>query len=118
MDHISDVLELEILMRDLFTCRRCGSKDNLSVHHITPRKLGGTNNPKELLTMCDPCHDWADEKDERTWSELTTPPVVTVDKKKKLWWGVSKAGVTFHVAKGDKITFLRFLNDDFESLWI
>jgi hypothetical protein len=27
------------------------------VHHITPREWGGTDDPRNLITVCGPCHD-------------------------------------------------------------
>jgi hypothetical protein len=46
------------LARDLYTCRRCESRDRelLTVHHIFPRALGGGNNPGNLVTLCETCH--------------------------------------------------------------
>ena len=37
-------------------CERCGSKDELEVHHIIPLKLGGSNELSNLRTLCMPCH--------------------------------------------------------------
>ena len=49
-----------VLMRDHYTCTRCGiTKDEgakLHVHHILPRHCGGSDNPLNLRTLCEPCH--------------------------------------------------------------
>lgn len=42
--------------RDGFRCRQCGSSGLLDVHHITPLRVGGTNNPANLKTLCRRCH--------------------------------------------------------------
>jgi hypothetical protein len=45
-----------VMKRDGRRCKHCGSRERLSVHHITPRPLG-THDPKNLVTLCDQCHD-------------------------------------------------------------
>ena len=45
-----------ILKRDEYKCCDCGSEAGLCVHHIVARKDGGTNEPKNLITMCTACH--------------------------------------------------------------
>lgn len=50
--------------RDGYMCRRCGSSltelqeigSYLTVHHIVPRKKGGSNWPSNLITLCIACH--------------------------------------------------------------
>lgn len=44
-----------ILVRDQYNCRACG-ETALQVHHIIPRKKGGTANFQNLVTLCDKCH--------------------------------------------------------------
>lgn len=60
-----------VLVRDSYSCRSCGKstfsdipKDNQShsihlsvqVHHIIPRKDGGSDSFRNLITLCDECH--------------------------------------------------------------
>ena len=45
-----------ILKRDNYKCRICGNKENLQVHRITPRIMGGRNNEENLITLCKSCH--------------------------------------------------------------
>lgn len=45
------------LIKDGYTCQRCGNRDQLTVHHILPRADGGKNNQGNLITLCSPCHD-------------------------------------------------------------
>ena len=49
-----------ILYRDNHTCQHCKGKSNdviLEVHHIIPRKEGGSDRPDNLLTLCKTCHE-------------------------------------------------------------
>ena len=58
---------LEIMERDDFTCRSCGSTDNpLNVHHKTYRKNTDPwdYDDKNFITYCEDCHGkWHEEKD-------------------------------------------------------
>ncbi len=40
-------------VRDRFTCQRCGSQENLDVHHI---KAGPAQSSNDLITLCRSCH--------------------------------------------------------------
>ena len=42
--------------RDENKCRRCGTGGKLSIHHLIPYKKVRTDNPKNLITVCDKCH--------------------------------------------------------------
>lgn len=37
-------------------CVKCKKAKDLSVHHIKPISLGGTNNPDNLTVLCNKCH--------------------------------------------------------------
>jgi len=37
-------------------CTRCGSENDLQVHHIKPRDCGGMNEPNNLILFCRKCH--------------------------------------------------------------
>ena len=46
-----------ILHRDNYTCQCCGKKHvRLEVHHIIFRSLGGADDEKNLITLCEKCH--------------------------------------------------------------
>lgn len=69
----------QVIERDSRRCRRCDTRKRLTVHHVTPRDWGGTDDPSNLLTLCDPCHNWAEDVTyERgqvpNIAELTCPP--------------------------------------------
>lgn len=55
-DPIPDELRQEIYERDEFTCLHCGTGENLSIDHIHPVVLGGTNDRENLQTLCRPCN--------------------------------------------------------------
>ena len=58
----------EVLARDRHTCRAPGCRHDrfLEVHHVAPRRNGGTNDPANLVTLCSACH--------RLWHERGAPP--------------------------------------------
>ena len=46
-----------VLHRDNYTCQCCGKKHvRLEVHHIIFRCMGGTDDEKNLITLCEKCH--------------------------------------------------------------
>src|SRR6476469_10647830 len=48
-----------ILLRDNHRCVECGisCRDaDADVHHLLPRSAGGTDEPSNLVTLCDGCH--------------------------------------------------------------
>lgn len=56
---VSKRLRFEILRRDNYTCRYCGAKAPdvpLRVDHVIPEALGGTDEPSNLVTACEPCN--------------------------------------------------------------
>lgn len=56
---ISKRLRFEILRRDNHTCRYCGATASdviLTVDHVVPTALGGSDEPSNLVTACAPCN--------------------------------------------------------------
>lgn len=53
---LSKVQRKSILSRDGQECLKCGSEDNLEVHHIIPRSSGGNHAAENLATLCKDCH--------------------------------------------------------------
>ena len=45
-----------VLERDGWQCRRCGSLENLQVHHQVKRSQLGNDSLKNLVTLCAYCH--------------------------------------------------------------
>jgi hypothetical protein len=60
--------------RDKYTCKRCGKRNsqgkNLSAHHIIPREEEGENILKNLVTLCNSCHDFVELQTFRTLQEI------------------------------------------------
>ena len=48
----------DILKRDRFRCQvpGCNCRRNLHIHHIIPRSHGGSNDPANLIVLCEKCH--------------------------------------------------------------
>lgn len=56
---ISKRLRFEILRRDGHACRYCGEKApnvQITVDHVVPKALGGTDEPTNLVAACGPCN--------------------------------------------------------------
>lgn len=46
-----------VLHRDNYTCQCCGKKHvRLEIHHIIFRSMGGTDDERNLITLCEKCH--------------------------------------------------------------
>jgi 5-methylcytosine-specific restriction endonuclease McrA len=46
-----------VKQRDGNKCKNCGGVNGLEVHHITPLYLGGDNSARNLITLCQKCHE-------------------------------------------------------------
>lgn len=54
---ISKRTRFEVLRRDNYTCRYCRSAENaLTVDHVTPVALGGSDAPDNLVAACKDCN--------------------------------------------------------------
>src|SRR3972149_4919900 len=64
----SSVLRKKVLIRDIFTCPKCGLTDNtgksLEIHHINPLYTEGKDELFNLITLCIDCHHFAPDKSE------------------------------------------------------
>lgn len=62
---ISKSLRFAVLRRDGFTCQYCGARPpavELVIDHVRPVAEGGTNDPDNLLTACEPCNQGKRDK--------------------------------------------------------
>lgn len=57
-----DKIRKSVLLRDNYSCKSCGKKDNLTVDHIVQISKGGTNNLENLQTLCKYCHESKDNR--------------------------------------------------------
>lgn len=46
----------KIKKRDFNKCRICNEKNDLQIHHLKPKNLGGNDHPNNLMTLCKSCH--------------------------------------------------------------
>jgi HNH endonuclease len=53
---MSNRMRREVMARDGYACRCCGSATSLHVHHVEFRQRGGATRPGNLLTVCEGCH--------------------------------------------------------------
>ena len=53
---IDPELRWAVFQRDGYACLRCGSDTDLTIDHIHPVALGGTNHPSNLQTLCRSCN--------------------------------------------------------------
>lgn len=53
---VPDFVREAIYERDGRACLNCGSADDLTLDHIWPRSLGGTDEVSNLQTLCRPCN--------------------------------------------------------------
>lgn len=53
---ISKTAALKIFERDQYKCTRCGSTEDLTIDHIFPRNIGGTNAETNLRVLCRSCN--------------------------------------------------------------
>ncbi len=52
-----EIIRKAILARDRYTCQGCGTQGKVvNVHHIVMVSAGGNDEPQNLLTLCDGCH--------------------------------------------------------------
>jgi hypothetical protein len=58
-----------IIRRDGSECLRCGSTQDLEVHHITPTSEGGSDEDGNLATLCKACHK---EAHGESWTDAST----------------------------------------------
>ncbi len=53
---ISSSLRWEVLQRDNFTCKHCGSRKHLEADHVIPESNGGETTMENLQTLCKKCN--------------------------------------------------------------
>ena len=50
----------QVVARDRYRCRWCGSAGPLELHHVRKRSQGRDDKPENLLTLCRFCHERTD----------------------------------------------------------
>jgi HNH endonuclease len=66
---IAPSVRRDVLMRDHHTCKAPGCENSrfLEVHHLNPRKNGGSNRLENLITLCSTCHQFFHEQGLGRW---------------------------------------------------
>lgn len=68
MHWIRDDKRQAIYHRDGDACVWCGSRESLTLDHLTPRDRGGTNDADNLVTACHPCNSERQHRPLEEWS--------------------------------------------------
>ncbi len=50
------IVRAKVWARDHFQCVKCGSPDQLSLDHVIPHSLGGSDDEGNLQTLCGTCN--------------------------------------------------------------
>lgn len=111
MAKVSKRLRYEILRRDGFRCRYCGARPaerELRVDHVVPIALGGSNEPSNLATACEPCNSG------KTSTTPDAPIVDDVAASALQWTSAMQAAAT---AMEEEIRSRRSRNDWFLIVW-
>jgi len=85
-----DKLSYAIKQRDRFHCQRCDhlfSHKRLTVHHLVPRIEGGTDDPRNLVTLCSSCHDIVEDKRIATARDMRLDYWAELDAEEKVRFG-------------------------------
>jgi len=65
---LSDAKRIELKLRAHYKCCICGSFEFLEIHHILPKKEGGTDEDDNLVPLCVCCHkNYGGNPDLRKW---------------------------------------------------
>lgn len=87
------------LKRDKYTCQRCEKRNaqgrGMTAHHITPRSEEGTNDLYNLITLCDPCHDYVEIHNLRTKADIIGSYEVQVDLRSEVTKELTDEGYHF-----------------------
>ena len=93
-------LRRAVFKRDKQICKRCDETfrlSSLNAHHMMPRAKGGADHISNLVTLCEPCHDFVEIQGLHTVAAIigsfdTTPddaPIIPTDDddefKRPLW---------------------------------
>ena len=76
-----------VIRRDGGSCVFCGTQEALTLHHIRPLGVGGTNDPSNLVTLCNCCHQLMENGLKRCTSWLI-PLIVWFIYGPRFWWCV------------------------------
>lgn len=65
-NRLDENIRKAVILRDGCKCMECGKSNcRIEVHHIKPRRLGGSNTQDNLITLCEDCHQKTEGKEEQ-----------------------------------------------------
>lgn len=65
-NRLDENIRKAVIFRDGCRCAECGRTNcKLEVHHIKPKRLGGSNTLSNLITLCETCHQKTEGREER-----------------------------------------------------
>lgn len=88
---IDAVTQIEVWDRDGGRCVRCKGRGQLGLHHVIPRDMGGSDEARNLVTLCRHCHDNVEAETQEkqhglSWGELTAQVTEPKQKPKYKWY--------------------------------
>lgn len=108
---VTKTTRFQVLKRDKFTCRYCGSKApdvQLHVDHVVPVSLGGTDTPDNLVAACVDCNNGKGS------SSLDDEDVADISADAARWQAaLRKAGEVLYTTTDDEAQVL----ERFTSVW-
>lgn len=65
-NRLDENIRKAVILRDGCKCKECGKSNcKLEVHHIKPKRLGGSNTLRNLITLCEKCHQKTEGNEEK-----------------------------------------------------
>lgn len=65
-NRLDENIRKAVIHRDGCKCMECGKSNcRLEVHHIKPKRLGGSNTLSNLITLCEKCHQKTEGNEEK-----------------------------------------------------
>lgn len=106
---VSKRTRFEVLRRDNYTCRYCRSTENaLTVDHVTPVALGGTDKPDNLVAACKDCNSG------KSSSSPDAETIVDVSDDAMLWAEAMRVCIQGNACElMERVEFRR----DFHQMW-
>ena len=108
---VSKRLRYEVLRRDNHTCRYCGASApdvKLTVDHVTPVALGGSDEPTNLVTACAACNSG------KTSSSPDAPLVEDVAQDALRWSKAMQKAAQIH--RDDQLR-IKIMTDELGDFW-
>ena len=72
-NRLDENIRKAVILRDSCKCKECGKFNTvLEVHHIKPKRLGGSNTLDNLITLCGKCHQKTEGVEEQYMQKYFT----------------------------------------------